>query len=130
MQIAEKQPQSLGGIINRLSEIKAERAELSKQDKALKDEFTDLEAALLAALDAEESTMAAGSFHKAVVSEEEVMQLEDFETFWEFCKDQDAGYLFQRRFNNSAWRELRALLGQDPPGTKPFTRRSISLTKL
>ena len=122
-------PTTTGGIIDALFEIREQRRELARQDKALSEEADTLERLLMERLDAEETTKAAGRAASVSVSEEVVPNIDDWEAFYGYVRDNDAFHLLQRRINTAAWRETAELDGMPPQGTTPFTKRKLNLRK-
>ncbi|MBM7454517.1 hypothetical protein HNR62_000346 [Oceanisphaera litoralis] len=59
---------------------------------------------------------------------ETVANVEDWESFYHYIRDNDAFYLLQRRPANNAVRELWEQ-GADVPGAVPFTQAKLSVTK-
>ncbi len=124
------QPQmNLGSMIDRMYELRNQRSELSKQDKALRAEFEALSMQVMALLDEQGTTMSRASTASAIITEEEVAHVEDWDQTYEFIKENDAFYLLQRRFNNAAWRELKAS-DQLVPGTEAVKVRKVALRKI
>lgn len=122
-------PTTTGGIIDALFEIREQKRELARQDRALSEKTEALERLLFERLDAEETTKAAGRAASVSVSEEVVPSIEDWESFYEYVRKNDAFHLLQRRLNNAAWRETVELEGSPPQGTQPFTKRKLNLRK-
>lgn len=130
MEPPAKQPQpSLGTIIDAMETIRRQRAELATQDKELRAEYDILGHQVLAGLDAQNTTMTRAKTATAVISEEEVAQIDDWDAVFNYIHENGAFYLLQRRFNNAAWRELKETEGT-VPGTSPLKIRKIALRKL
>lgn len=124
------QPQTLGSKIDEMFSLREEKKQLNEQIKKLDERYNALAEEVLADLDAQETTMSRGKAASAIVTEDVVAQVEDWDAFLEYCKEEDAMHLLQRRVMNSAWRETVELEGENPPGTRPFTKRSISVRKV
>lgn len=119
-------PKTKGDLIQRMKAIKAERKRLSAQDSILGKEYAELELQLIAALDDDgtESTKAQGT--SATINETIVADVQDWDQFYQYIKDNEAFYLLQRRVNNKPYQEI--LNGGDTvPGVQKFVKRSISL---
>ena len=124
-----KQPQTQGAIIDRMFELREARKEIARQDKDLKEEFDQLEWRLIQNLDEQESTRGGGKLATAAISESISPNIADWSIVCETAKERDMMHLFQRRLNSAAWQELMQMDGAPFPGTEPFTKRTISLTK-
>ncbi len=122
--MAEKK---LSDIIKRMLEIRAERKAISERDSVLVEEWDSLEQALMSRLDEEGTKSAASMLGTAVITETEVPQVEDWDAVEAYIYENEAVHILQRRIATGAFRELLAA-GTPIPGTRPLTKRSISLT--
>lgn len=127
--LVENSPRAIGDIIDQLEDVRAQRRELSRQDRDLKALEQHLTNEILDALEDQKISSAAGSRYRATVSEELVPTVNDWDAAWEFIHEHRADYLLYRRMNASAWREMH-LAGETVPGTVPFAKKSLSFTKL
>lgn len=94
-------------LIERYQDVKAQRAALTKQDNVLKEELLEIEGQLSAALDeAGADSLSVRGLGTVYRVEEIVPTVEDWDTFNTFARDNDLLYLFQRRINSAAYREL------------------------
>lgn len=119
---------SIGGLIDKLFEIREQTRALNKQAEELKVQKDDYEARLLAALDAQGVTQSRGEVATATVSEAEVPQVEDWDKFYAFIARNKAFYMLERRPAAGPYREAMQLRkGRAIPGVKSFTKRTISL---
>ncbi len=119
-------PETLGAAIDRYKEMRDQLRAAEKEAKLIREEMEELEIQLLEMLDSQDLTHSRGRKASATVSEQDVPVVEDWEAFEEYVKANDALYLFERRPATKAWRELREI-GEEVPGTKPFTRRKINV---
>lgn len=123
------QPQmNLGTMIDQMNELREQLRALTEEEKELKQQFEELERAVMCELDNSGTTMSAGSTATVSISEEEVGNVKDWDAFYEFIKTEDAFFLLQRRIANAAYRELKQT-GQEVPGVTTFTRRKLNLRK-
>lgn len=130
--LAEEQsssPTSLGDMIEALAELRDRKRDLSEQFKEIDRQYRELEARILDRLDQENAQFSGSSRHRATVSEVTVPSVTDWDAFYEYVKNNDALYLFEKRVASAPWREL-VESGEQVPGTEPYTRRSISLRKI
>lgn len=121
-------PTGLGDMIDRLAEIRDEKRGLNNQLKELDEQFKDLQEAIMQALDAQGMQFGGSSRYRATITESVVPTVEDWQGVEEFVKQEDALFLFERRIAVAAWREFHES-GTLVPGTSPFTKRGLSLTK-
>lgn len=126
---AQNSPMQLGDKIERMATLREEKRQLNAQISEINEEYNDLEAAILDELDQQGTRMSGSSRHRVGISEQTVPNVTDWEAVHEWAKNHDALYVFERRLASAPWRELHDG-GQLIPGTEPFTRRKISLTKI
>jgi len=128
---AQLQPiETVGGLIDELFLLREQRRKLAETDKDLRDQYSDLEARLIAAFDLQETTQARGRSATATLNEEELATIIDWDQVHNFIRSQNAFYLLQRRINSAAWREAAAERGEPIPGTTVFKKRSIALRRI
>lgn len=123
-----RQSQSLGDLIDRIAEIRDAKAQLNKEIKALDEESAELKTTVMEMLDAAGLGFGGSSRYRASITESVVPSVEDWEAVHQFVLDERAPYLFERRLAVAAWRELKES-GLIVPGTEPFTKRDLSVTK-
>lgn len=124
--LQQKQPQNVGAMMDRLFQIRNEKRGLEEQIKALNQEWESLEGALLMAMDEQGSTRVANHQGTAILSETIVPQVDDWESFIGWAKDNDALHMVQRRVSSPAYREL-VESGQVVPGLTPYNKRTVNL---
>lgn len=122
-------PSAIGDIIDQLEEVAAERSELSKRDKELKELQNALEEQLIAALDEQKLKSGAGTRYSATITEAVVPNVKDWDAVWDYIVENRMEYIVKRQLNASAWRELFQS-GELVPGTEPYEKRGISFRKL
>ena len=122
--------ETVGGLIDELFLLREQRRRLAETDKDLRDQYSELEARLIAALDQQEATQARGRSATATLNEEELATVIDWHLVHDFIRSQNAFFLLQRRINSAAWREAAAERGEPIPGTTVFTKRSIALRRI
>lgn len=128
---AQIQPiETVGGLIDELFLLREQRRKLTETDKQLRQQYTELESRLIAALDQQDTTQARGRSATATLNEEELATVTDWSRVHEFIRSQNAFYLLQRRINSAPWRELTAERGEPIPGTSVFKKRSIALRRI
>lgn len=112
-------------LLHRIFEIRTERAALEAKDKELREEFSMLEQVLLARADEQGATRISTSDGTAIVSEEELPQVDDWDIFHGWIKDNDAFYMLQRRVASAAYREA-IKSGQTIPGISTYVKRGLN----
>ena len=122
----EERPKSQAQLVQELRDIRDERRKIAKRDSELVDAWNDTQARLMAVLDEQGVKRISTDFATATITETEVPLVEDWDVFLDYMRDNDMMHLLQRRPATAAWRELNDT-GQCPPGTKPYTKREISL---
>lgn len=89
-----------------------------------------IETMLLLRMEEEGSPRLNGFSGWAGIDESDVAQINDMEELGEFCTENNAWHLFQRRLNNTAYRELLEERGGAPiPGVSTFTVRKVKTRK-
>lgn len=121
--------QSLGSLIDEYFDLREKKREIEKEVKEVSAQMDDLEARIINQLDADEVTLSRGRRASASISEEEVPDVEDWDAVHEYIMSNDALYLLNRKLTTAAWRELKDS-GTLIPGTRPFTRRKLSVRKV
>lgn len=124
--LQEKQPQTVGAMMDRMFQIRNEKRELEEQVKALNEEWEGIEARLLMLMDEQGSTRVANHQGTAILSETLVPQVEDWESFIHWARDNDALHMIQRRVSSPAYREIIES-GSSVPGLSPYTKRTVNL---
>lgn len=125
----QKQPQSLGSMIDELDELRDRKRELNAELKDIEATMKALEQEIINELDSQGLKFGGGSKARATISETEVPTVVDWDAFYDYVIENKAPYLFERRVAAAPWRELHEA-GEAIPGTEPFTKRSLSLRKL
>ena len=116
-------------LIERYQAIKAQRSELTRQDNELKEQLTEIEGRLSVALDELGADSLAVRGRGTVYRTEEIVPtVDDWDTFNSFVRDNDMLYLFQRRLNATAYRELLQQ-GVEVVGLNPTQITKITVRK-
>jgi hypothetical protein len=124
-----KQSQSLGGKIDELFELRERYRELTREVKELKEIMDSMEIQIMNDLDSLDLRLGRGSRASVSISETVVPTVNDWDAFYNYVRDHDAMYLFERRVAATAWREITES-GETVTGTEAFTKRSLSLRKV
>lgn len=120
-------PLKTSEIMARMFEIREEKRAMAKREKELNEEWEKLESTLMYRLDEQGSLSVSSKAGTAGISEDVVPIVEDWDSFEGYMKENDALYMLQRRIAVGAFREL-VKAGQEVPGLRAVTKRSISLT--
>lgn len=98
---------SIKDLITEYQQLKAKRAELSQAGAELKQRMDDIEAAMLVELDnAGTDSVSVNGLGTVYRKQEIVPTIEDYATALNYIRDNDLMFLFQRRLNATAYREL------------------------
>ncbi len=122
-----EEPKKISELLARMFEIRAERKAISERDSELVEEWGALEQAVMTRLDEEGSLSVSSPLGSATITEQVVPMAEDWDAIEEYIYENRALHVLQRRVATGAFRELQQA-GQPIPGTRPLTKRSISLT--
>jgi hypothetical protein len=128
---AQLQPiETVGGLIDALFLLREQRRKLAETDKDLRDQYSELEARLIAAFDLQETTQARGRSATATLSEEDYAGVTDWTTVYDYIRQTENWFLLHKRISNASWKELTELNGEPVPGTQAFRKRSIALRRI
>lgn len=121
-----KQPQSLGAIIDRMVVVRDERRTIAARDKVLVDEYEALEKQLLAQMKAQGTDAASSKVATASMSSTPTPTVEDWDAFYTYMRENDSLYLLQKRPAIGAFNELKDA-GVTVPGVRFIDIEKISL---
>jgi hypothetical protein len=119
----------LGEMIDRMYEIKLEKAELNKLVQALTDESDKIQAEVLARLQEEEMDSAKSKRASATVSKSIVPSVTDWDAFGNYIISTGDLFLLEKRPSVTAYRDLLQA-GESIPGVEPFTKVTLALRKI
>ena len=117
--------QTLGSLIDKLYAVREKRRELAEKDKLLAAEVDELQATILARLEAEGTEKA--SSKKATVSRSTVTvaNVTDWDKFWAFIHKNKFNHMLQRRVSDPAYRELVELAQSDKKLAKQLKEAGV-----
>jgi len=119
---------SIGAQIDALHATREKMRELNSELKIHQAKKAELEAGLLASLEAQGIEQSRGTTATVTVTRAIVPNVLDWEAFYAYIKANDAFYLLDRRASAPSYRELlEARDGKAVPGVEPFERTTISL---
>lgn len=119
----------IGQKIDRLYELKLEKAELNRQIAAIEAVFDTIQAEVLAELQEEGVSTMKATRAGVTVKSSTVGTVEDWDAFYQYVLDTQQPFLLERRISVTAYRDLLAA-GEDVPGVKPFTKVELALRKM
>lgn len=123
-------PKTLGACADELYRLKnEEKPKLQKQLDALDARRKELEAHLVDQLDASDATGVRGQLVNASIVTERLHTAKDWPAIWKYIGRTKQWQLLQRRLNSKAINELEEA-GKKVPGTEPFNKKKVSLTKV
>jgi hypothetical protein len=117
---------TLGERIDALIPLRHEIRMREKELTQLKENFEDAQRDVLAALDEAGSTGFKAQLGNAFVTTQDVVNIEDFDAFWNYVRENDAPHLLHRRVAVRAALEL----DEDIPGLKREEVRKLGLKTL
>ena len=124
---------TLGGLIDKLNDVREEKRKLAEQEKELNARYAEIEEQLLQRLDAEGMDKATGKKATASISKVVVASVTDWEKAYAFIKKTGYFHLLQRRVSDPAFRELLEQKGEaamKKAGMESFTKTNLNLRSL
>lgn len=117
-------------LIQHLSECKEHLANIRAQEKDAKKAHDEAEYALILHLKESGLDRVSANGFTASYSTETVANVNDWEAFYDFVRENNAFYLLQKRIASSAFREMLQVDGAPPPGTEPMEKDKLSFRKV
>ncbi|WP_075881493.1 hypothetical protein [Vreelandella massiliensis] len=117
---------TLGELIDQREQLRDQKRALTGELKGVDAQLYANEEALLEALDA------AGLEHAKIdgvsvsVSEQTMPSVTDWDSLYDFIKQNDAFYMLQRRVSTGPYREMLQM-EQDVPGVEPYVQRKVNM---
>lgn len=128
-----KYPKTIGACIDLAFEIRAERQEKSRAYDAeigeMKANEKLLEDHILNSFSKSDIDGAKGKIATAAIKRSTVGKITDWPTLCKYVKENDAWDLLYKRITNEAY-NARLEVGEAVPGTEPFQKMDLSLTKI
>ena len=122
---------NLETLATKLLILREQKAELAKQAKKLAEDYDTIELAIKNLLDEQGlKTGTVPAVARLTIVESTVANLDDWDQFLTYCKENDAYYLLTKKIASAKVLELANIQGEDIPGTSKFTKRKLSVTKL
>jgi len=125
---AQNSPISLGDTINEMFELRERKRELNAELKDIEQAIRDLEGQILQGLDEQGVQQTRTGRATATISEQTIPSVQDWDAVYDYVRENEAQYLFERRLAAGAWRELHES-GETVPGTEPYVRRTVNLRR-
>jgi hypothetical protein len=119
---------NIGESIDYLYRVKQIKAKLNKRIKNLNEASAETEQNLIRLIKDQGVCGLHSATASATISEESFGDVEDFQSFEEYLIRTNSLFLLQRRLSQVAYRDLKAA-GETIPGTKDFTKTTLSLRK-
>jgi hypothetical protein len=117
---------TLGELISVREHLRDHKRTLNEELKNVDAQLYENESTLLDALDS------AGLEHAKVdgvavsISEQTMPNVENWDAFYAFIKENDAFYMLQRRVSTGPYREMLQM-EQVVPGVEPYTQRKVNM---
>jgi hypothetical protein len=119
-----------GELIDKLHTLREQKRELEAAIKPISAEMESINNYLLEKLQEEGMPKASGKSATVSVGETVVPNVDDWDSFYDYIKKEDALYLLERRVSSTAYRELRNLIDGEIPGVTPFTKITLNLRSI
>ncbi len=119
---------NIGESIDYLYRVKGIKAKLNKRIKNLTEAYDKVEQELIRLIKEQQVVGLHSPTASATIMEESFGDIENFEEFEAFVIETNSLFLLQRRLSQAAYRDLKSA-GEVVPGTKDFTKTSLSLRK-
>lgn len=128
VKLKKKSGISLGELIDRLYQKRAERLVLSKQADDMKKDEDAIRTTIISMLDSQDLTGSKGNIAQASIKTSIIPAIDDFDDFFKYVVKHKAPDLLWRKVNAVAVRE-RWDAGKAVDGITQFTVRDLNLTK-
>lgn len=122
-------PMNLGGLIDLRADKYARKQELDAQLAEIKREIDELDEAIMDSMDEQGTDAARGRKASMSIRETVVPNVKDWDSLYEFIKQNGYFHLLNRAANAAAFRELFTR-GEPTPGVEPFTKRALTFRSL
>lgn len=119
---------NLGPAIDKLHGLREKKRELEVEISKLRKLMEEEEENIFAMLEEQELPGARGHTATVSITESVVPVIENDELFFDHIMETGDLHLLERRPAVRSYRELREA-GEDVPGLRPFTKRTLSLRK-
>lgn len=121
---------NLGDKIDAYYLARDARITAEKELAAVKQKEDEMKNELLSILEESSLSSASGSIASISLSENVVPTVEDWDKFYQYVHRHKAYHLLERRPAAAPYREeLEIRSGKDIPGVKPFTRKTLNMSK-
>ena len=117
--------ETIGELIEQLRKKREELTKLETTKKGLSKDKIALEGKLLEAMDTQTITSMRGDKATVSISEAVVPTVDSWDDFYNYILETKQPYLLERRPAVTAFREILET-GNEVPGLKPFTRRTVN----
>ena len=119
---------NLGKAIDKLHELREQKRVLEDEIKQIKQTMEEEELNIFAMLEEQDIPGARGHTATVSITEAVVPVIENDDVFFDHILQTGDVHLLERRPSVRAYRELTEA-GEEVPGLRPFTRRTLSLRK-
>lgn len=120
-------PEGIGAKIDLRQKLKTEKGAAAAVVEQYEKLITDVETALMAQMDKEQTTNGGGKLATASINESIVPQVTDWDLFYKYIARMKYYHLLERRPSVTGCRELFETKGA-VPGVLPFTKRNLTFT--
>jgi hypothetical protein len=118
----------MGDLLETLTGTKKDLKKANDEVTRLNKQKDALEQAIIKAMQEMGLTQIKNEYGTISITETIYAQIEDLDVFYEHIMSTEQPWLLQKRPNVTAYRELLAQ-GEQVPGLKPFTKRTLTVRK-
>lgn len=117
---------NLGEKIDRIYELREQKREFESRAKELGAKIDELKGEVRQELDDMGTHSLTATRAQAIVTEQTVPKVTDWDALRDYIRDNEYEHLFQRRINSAAYKEL-VDMGEEVPGVEPFVKRDVAI---
>ena len=126
---AVPKPVTIGKAIDTLWQLREDKRALEAKVKVIEGQIAIEESIVFERLDAQETLVGKGTKASISIGSSTSFNIENFDLFAAFVKENNFFHLFQRRVSEASVREIFEEKGA-VPGLTPFTKRKLNLRSL
>lgn len=126
--MTQNSPKPVSEIIERLLQLRDERAAIAKRDSELVEEFDELKGQSIGRMDEDGLDKLSSTLATISIGESVVPQIDDWDATVAHIKETGDIHLLQRRINSAAYREIIEA-GGTVPGLSPFKKRELNIRR-
>ena len=115
-------------LVKELWDIREAKRELSQTEKDLNQRYDLAKRSLLELLNNQGLSSVKTTVARVTITESEVVSVTDWDSFYDYVRENNAFHLLQKRPASSACKEQKNISGEPVPGTQFTTLKDLSLS--